>query len=355
MPSSHLKYREVARALRQEILAGTWPAGKRLPGEMRLARRFDVAHMTMRQAISSLVEESVLVRLPAKGTYICEHKPPDVKRATMHPLVLLFPSDAERLDPYYFPDVLAGFQEAMAVRGHRFSLVGYDLSSKGFEDFSLFEPESAIACILIDPAQVQIVETLRDQRFSVLAINHYTGRRAIPSVHIDDASGVEEAVDYLVSLGHKSIAFVKGPPGNVDAKERLHGFRAAAARHNLKNAPEVGKGFREVNGYEAVHRLLQSSTPPTAAVFAGDLAAIGGIRAARELRLSVPEQFSVIGFGDFTIADYVLPRLTTVKQSRHELGGAAAAALIQLANGEPVARTVIPAKLIIRHSTTVAL
>lgn len=346
MKTSRLKYRDVAKALRQEILSGTWPLGQRLPGEMLLARRFNVAHMTMRQAINCLVEESVLVRLPAKGTYVVDKKLDEVKRTTARPLVLLFPADAERRDPYYFPDVLAGFQEAMSVRGHQFSLVGY---IKG-ENFGVLEPDSAIACLLIDPAQAALIEALRDHRYSVLAINRYTGRRVVPSVYIDDASGVAEAVDHLVSLGHRSIAFVKGPPGNVDARERLRGFRSAAARHNLTHAPEVGKGFREANGYDAVRQLLHSSEPVTAAVFASDLAAVGGIRAAREMGRSIPAQFSVVGFGDFTIADYVLPRLTTVRQARHDLGAAAAVCLIELANNEPVADAVIPAELIVRHS-----
>jgi GntR family transcriptional regulator len=61
------KYRLVAKALRGEIEAGTWLAGARMPAEQDLMKRFDVAHMTIRQAVSSIVEEGVLQPVQGRG------------------------------------------------------------------------------------------------------------------------------------------------------------------------------------------------------------------------------------------------------------------------------------------------
>jgi len=344
--TSTLKYREVAKALRQQIAAGEWPSGQRLPGEMLLAQRFGVAHMTMRQAINSLVEDKVLHRVPAKGTFVLDAEPDVDALTTRHPLVLLFPANAERLDPYYFPELLSGFQEAMALRGHKYSIIGYDSADRP----GLLDPDSAVACLLIEPSHLELAEKLRDQRYNVLAINRYSGRRSIPSVYIDDALGVEHAVDHLVSLGHQSIGFIRGYAGNIDARERLRGFRTAIRRHGLTNTPEVGKGFREFYGYEATNALLESANPPTAIICASDLSAIGAIRAVREHGLNVPADFSVFGFGDFSVADYVMPRLTTIRQSRTTLGAAAAEALIDLANEERTEGIAIVPEIILRES-----
>ena len=348
--TSTLKYREVARALRQEIVSGAWPRGQRLPGEMLLAQRYNVAHMTMRQAINSLVEEKVLHRVPAKGTFVLDRDPREPVPTTRHPMVLLFPTNAERLDPYYFPELLAGFQEAMALGGHKYNIIGYDSPLIDGDGGARLDPDSVVACLLIEPIHLELAEKLRDQRYPVLAINRYTGRRSIPSVFIDDARGVELAVDYLVEAGHRRIGFVKGFPGNIDARERLAGFRAGVRRHELTHAPEVGEGFREIYGYDAANELLDGPNPPTALVCASDLAAIGAVRAAREHGLSVPADFSVFGFGDFSVADFVMPRLTTVRQSRSALGAAAAAALIELANDDQTEGKAIAPEIVIRES-----
>ena len=195
------------------------------------------------------------------------------------------------------------------------------------------------------------MERLRDGGHRVLAINHYTGRRSIPCVRIDDASGVEMAVDYLVALGHQRIGFLAGDFGNLDGADRAQGFRQAVRRHGLHNAIEFGGGFQEWRGYEAAKALFASSDPPSAIVCASDLSAIGAMKAAREKGLCMPRDLSVIGFGDFSVGDYISPALTTVRQSRVELGRVAAESLVRLANGEAVSDIVLQAHLIVRDST----
>jgi DNA-binding LacI/PurR family transcriptional regulator len=90
---------------------------------------------------------------------------------------------------------------------------------------------------------------------------------------------------------------------------------------------------------------------PTGLVCASDLAAIGAIRALGDAGLSVPEDMSVIGFGDFSIAGYVRPSLTTVRQCRMTLGRTAGEMLIRMANDEEVANEVLKAELLVREST----
>jgi len=345
--STTVKHREVAKALRQEVESGLWQFGERLPGEQDLARRFEVAHMTMRQAVANLVEEGLLTRIAGKGTFVVQRDNEPHSVRSQRPMALLFPADAQKLDPYYFPEVFQGFQHVMDEGGYKTAVYSDDL----LEDSRVLEPGAAVACLLVDEAQVQSLERLRDSGFHVLSINRYTGRRSIPSVYIDDAAGVELAVDHLVALGHNRIGFIAGPPNNLDAADRLRGFRSAIKRHGIRVAPEAGSGFNEEQGYAGARRLLSAAHRPTAIVCASDLAALGTIKAARDFGLSVPRGLSVIGFGDFSVADYMLPGLTTVRQARFALGAAAAEALVQIASGVNTTGAVLPADLIVREST----
>jgi LacI family transcriptional regulator len=342
-----VKHREVTRALREEIESGIWRGGDRLPGEQDLARRFQVAPMTLRQAIAGLVDEGLLLRIRGKGTFVVSRDVASAETQASHAMGLLFPSDACLIDPYYFPEVLEGFQRGMEERGHRATVY-----SGGVEETAQLLPSgAAVACLLFDEAQAQIVEGLRDSGYQVLAINRYMGRRSIPCVRIDDAGGMERAVDHLVGLGHERIGFVRGPADNLDANDRLRGFRAAVKRHGLKAAPEEGDGFTEAAGYAAARKLLSATHRPTAIVCASDLSALGVIKAARDFGLSVPRGLSIVGFGDFSVADYMLPSLTTIRQRRMDLGACAAEALIQLAQDGDTAGAVLEADLIVREST----
>ena len=352
-----LKHREIARALRQEIQTGLWRAGDRLPGEQDLAKRFDVSYMTMRQAVTNLVQESVLVRVRGKGTFVVE--PSTSRDATRvgQPMAFLFPAALQRMDPYYFPEVLEGFQEALDRHGRRAALCNYEAvdpedgaSPSGLEN-GVLEPNSTVACLLVGRSSLAAVERLRDLGHRVLAINRYSGRRSIPCVRVDDARGTELAVEYLVGLGHDRIGFINGPRVNIDAAERLRGFRTGVKRFGIRYAPEEGDGFMEAEGYAAARGLLSLPNRPTAIICASDLSAIGAVKAARDIGLSVPRGVSIVGFGDFPMADYVSPSLTTIRQDRRALGHAAAEALIELADGEDVSGTVLPAELVLREST----
>lgn len=349
-PKLPIKYKEVERTLRQEIAAGLWRPGDRLPAEYDLARRFNVSYLTMRQALATLVDEGALLRVRGKGTFIVDRAQEAPQSGARHGLALMLPTNWQRRDPYYFPDILDGFQQAMTAAGCRASLINDDVPDIG----KMLPRGSAIACVLIEPEHVRIVERLRDNGYRVLGVNRYHGQRAVPSVRMDDFSGVESAVDHLVSLGHSQIAFLRGPSENFDANDRLAGFRAATKRHKLWSAMEAGDDFSEATGYAVAQMLLSLPKKPTALVCASDLSAIGAVRGATDLGLSVPGDLSIVGFGDFSVAQYVRPSLTTVRQCRVTLGRTAGEVLIRLANEEDVDDDILAAELIVRESTAPA-
>ncbi|HZP83763.1 MAG TPA: GntR family transcriptional regulator [Chthonomonadaceae bacterium] len=336
------KHREVERQLRSEILAGVWSVGERIPAEPALARRFGVAYMTVRQAVSSLVTEGLLQRVNGKGTFVLPQRTPDISAGTSAPLALLVPGLWQRYDPLYFPDVRSGFEEGMRQAEQPFTLL---------DSADAITADTIVACLLADKEDVRLIERLKDRGCRVIAINRYAGRRVIPSIAIDNAGGTALAVEHLVSLGHARIGFLSGWPGNVDGAERKRGFVTAMRAHRLPADLEAGRGFREERGYQGAVELLARPDRPTALVAASDLAAIGAIKAAQDSGLSVPGDLSVVGFGDFSVAAYWPVGLTTIYQPRRELGVAAAHALVTLRHGETVRNRLLPMHLIERGTT----
>lgn len=173
------------------------------------------------------------------------------------------------------------------------------------------------------------------------------------SVTSDNAAGAGTAVSHLHALGHRRIATVTGPPELPPAAGRLAGFHAACDRLGVPAREEyvvTGDFFLE-SGRRAVHRLLALPEPPTALFAAGDLMAVGALRAAAEAGRSVPHDLAVVGFDDIDAATLVSPALTTVAQDRRALGAAAVAALRDLLGPGPAGRrapSVVPTRLVVR-------
>jgi LacI family repressor for deo operon, udp, cdd, tsx, nupC, and nupG len=137
-------------------------------------------------------------------------------------------------------------------------------------------------------------------------------------------------VSFLFDAGHRHIGNIAGADHNIEARERLIGFRDGIAALGLaldEDAIWTG-GFRFENGVAAAKRFLALGKRPTAIFAAADDAAIGFIRTVRDAGIGTPEDVSVISFDDIDYARVIDPPLTTMRQPRGELGRLAAADLL---------------------------
>ena len=343
------KYIRVYENLKQRLSSGEWSAGQRLPSEWELARQYGVAYMTVRQAVSKLEEEGMLYRVRGRGTFVAE-----ASSNSQSVLGIVLPAGWHRLDPFYFPPLVCGFVDHAAERGYK--VLTASRAEPVAEVKHLRELRvKAVACILIERSDMQEVETLADYGLSVVAINRYSGRRHIGWVAPDNMGGMRTATRHLLELGHRDILFFAGPDNNIDARERLRGFRAAYRDMQLALSPRaVVRGeFNEMSGYQRMKAILRRRRLPTAIVAASDLAAIGAMRALMEAGIAVPKELSVMGFGDFQIARYMHPALSTVRLPLDELGAESASALIEGMHSPPGGppRRCVPCELVLREST----
>jgi DNA-binding LacI/PurR family transcriptional regulator len=172
----------------------------------------------------------------------------------------------------------------------------------------------------------------------------------VPSVGATNWNGGVMATRHLIELGHKRIGMIGGPPGMLCSRARVDGYRAALETAGLGVDPELVRwgDFHVESGYEQGRALLSLARRPTA-IFAGsDLQAFGVYEAARQLRLDVPLDVSVIGFDDLPMARWVGPPLTTIRQPLSEM--AATAARLVLGQGSD-RRVELATSLVVRQST----
>jgi len=173
------------------------------------------------------------------------------------------------------------------------------------------------------------------------------------SAQYDEAT--KELMSYLFSLGHRRIAMIYGVGGHELANDRLLPYQVsletAGIPFDSNLVQECGPTIRD--GYEACKKLLQLETRPTAIVAINDVLAIGALRAATDLKLQIPNNLSVIGYDDIPMADFLVPRLTTVTKDAYMLGTRAFEILMaRIQNPELPRQTIhhLP-RLIIRESS----
>jgi LacI family transcriptional regulator len=174
-------------------------------------------------------------------------------------------------------------------------------------------------------------------------------------IAIDDMSAGEALVDYLASLGHRRIGFIKGLPGHSATRLRHAGYKRALARSGVEYDPAlvVTGRFDFESGVAGAAHLMARPEPPTAIFASNDETAAGAISWAHEKGVRVPEDLSICGFDGGTISRVVWPHLTTVRQPIRDLGKEAVRALIETSAGgnRKTAPLILPFELVIGGST----
>ena len=176
-----------------------------------------------------------------------------------------------------------------------------------------------------------------------------------PSIGATNWNGGLTATRHLLGLGHRRIAVIGGPAGILCSRARMDGYRAAMDAAGVPiDAALLSHGpFHVDEGVAQARRLLRLPERPTAIVAGNDLQALGVYQAAREARLHIPEDVSVIGFDDLPITRWVSPPLTTIRQPLVEMAETAAELVLDLAAGDEPAqpRMELATELIVREST----
>jgi LacI family transcriptional regulator len=186
---------------------------------------------------------------------------------------------------------------------------------------------SPVGLIIAPPLgdDLEVLALLNQRKIHYVVIAPENIANATLSVSIDDALAAHEMTEYLLSLGHKRIAFIKGHPTHGAASKRFAGYKSALAAKGIAiDENIIRQGYFDwTSGLACAESLLDLPDRPTAVFASNDDMAASVLTAAYRRNIHVPRDLSVVGFDDNQIASIISPQLTTVYQPISELASKA--------------------------------
>jgi LacI family transcriptional regulator len=256
----------------------------------------------------------------------------------------------------FFSEVLRGIDRAARARRHQMlvSSSHADMDTILASSYAMHGRVDGLIVMAPEAASESAIEQIR-RRFPMVLLNPRHCPEGCSAVSVRNFEGAHEVARHLLRLGHRRFALIQGPAGNVDAEERLRGYRLALAQAGVEGDAvlEVPGDFTEASGHAAAAAVLSRPRRPTAALAANDYMAIGLLGALREAGVPAPGGIAVAGFDDIAIGRYLHPSLTTVHVDACAMGEMAMNLLLGSIGGiSPYAarHETLPATLVVRES-----
>jgi len=357
-PSSPLpRYAQVRDWLAGQIRSGALTPGAKLPAEKDWAPSLGVSQMTLNHAIQSLVKEGVIVREVGRGTFVANG---ERSRPQAHiGLVLHWRQESD--GGHYGTHILQGIYRSAANHPARFAFAwGSDVETAGADYYvEMARGMLADGILLVMPPADALphILALRDSGLPFVVVGASWKGQAVPSVDFDNAGGTEQAVRHLLELGHRRIGLINGALYLRSSQARTDTFRRVLREEGVRFDPgwEITSSTFQMDGGSTagLRSLLSSDRAPTAFYAAGYYLSMQAVDILQGLGLRIPEDVSVVGFGDTFPAAYLNPPLTTVRHPIEELGERAAERLIEGVAAGSVSRTAetLPVEFVVRRST----
>ncbi len=199
------------------------------------------------------------------------------------------------------------------------------------------------------------VEDVLNQGIPCVVINNYVEDLEVSCIAIDNKSGAQEVVDYLISLGHKKIAHITGDIVTQAAELRFEGYKQALEKSNIEIRQDyiLKTDYSRGQARQAAEQLIRMPDPPTAVFVASDSMALEVMTVVRENGLEVPRDLSIVGFDDNPSGLYGPVALTTIRQpliSMAQEGLKELNRLMKTGSNPELNKVILPVDLVVRES-----
>ncbi|MFE0172907.1 LacI family DNA-binding transcriptional regulator [Streptomyces sp. NPDC059002] len=260
----------------------------------------------------------------------------------------------------FFADVARGAERAARDAGLCVMVCNSGQSVSEEADYLSLFAEQRVRGVLLTPADAtgRNIEAFRRHGIPFVLVDRVAEGTTECSVSVDDVMGGALAVRHLVDAGHRSIAYVSGPPGLNQVKDRRGGALQALAEAGLDHSllRELPTERLDVAaGRDAGARILGLAERPTAVFCANDLLALGVLQAMYAAGVRVPEDVAIVGYDDIEFAAAAVVPLTSVRQPAVTMGAMAAELLLQETESRDAAhehrRVVLTPELVVRRSS----
>lgn len=348
------KYLQFALALERSIVEGLIPPHTRLPSENQFFDLLNLSRSTIRKSLESIEAKGLLVRRQGQGTFTVDpRKPlkdlpgedprpvPDKPKPRTHlhqvhpingPAVkgligLLVPSMANEI----YPQIVQGVEDVAAERGYTV-FIGNTYIDRNREraliqqmiernvNGLILEPTNAMT----DQPGTETFRLLQDITIPTVLLDNDIHGLDLSRVMLNDLEGGRLATSYLLSKGHRRIAYVH-PKEVIAANDRLEGYQSALEHAGVVHRVPLVEAYSEdqihqVPGYRCTMALLNRLERPTAIFYFNDELAFQGMQAIRDAGLSIPGDISVIGFDNVLSSGNCHPPLTSIEHPKYYSG-----------------------------------
>lgn len=230
----------------------------------------------------------------------------------------------------YFSSVLEAFKIEAETQGYDITFINTHTVNKQMTYVERCRHRNmdgvVIACI--DFEQPEVMELLASS-IPTVTIDYIANN--CTSVVSDNLKGISDLTEYVISQGHKRIAYIHGDSDSAVTKTRLVGFYRTLDKHNISVPDEYVKAasYLDLDGAgKFTNELLALRTPPTCIIYPDDIALIGGLNCIHEHGMRIPEDISIAGYDGLRVSRFLAPKITTVHQDTESIGKQAAKQLI---------------------------
>lgn len=237
----------------------------------------------------------------------------------------------ESLGNGYWTLLYLGIFEECIRRGYyvRLSFYSADMNAE-LHDLILNEHHLDGVICLNEEVTEFTLNTFSDNDIPIVLVGHNPKYPNICSVDVDNYDGAYKAVEHLVKLGHKNIGGMFGDQNVEETEHRMRAYRDAMRDAGLEPQDDhtVVGSYSQHDGHDTMEKWIHEFPEMTAVFCASDTLAMGALLSLYENDISVPDQFSVVGFDGLPISRYMIPPLTTIAQPTYNKGEQAAHLLI---------------------------
>lgn len=328
-------------------------AGDQLPSENEIANQFKVSRHTVRQALTYLVQEGWIYKERGKGSFFSNKKNGEVKKNVA--VLTTYISD------YIFPKIISGIEEELRKKGY--NLLLFNSNNDIHNERVCFENiiNQDIAGLIVEPAQSTInnlhhdsIKKLEKKNIKYIAINANCDEENSAYIVVDDEQGGYKLTNYLLELGHRSIAALF-KADDLQGEKRRRGYVKALNEYNLSFDKNIVGEYitdnQEMYIDQFTKKILSLEERPTAIVCYNDKVALKVIDNCRKEGIKIPKDLSIVSFDDSSLAVSSDVKLTTIKHPKEDMGIRAAKCIIDMIEGRiDKPQYTYSAELIVRES-----
>ncbi|MGG4342462.1 GntR family transcriptional regulator [Paenibacillus lautus] len=354
-------YQHIVNALTAQIESGKLQAGDQLPTEAEISKEYNVSRITSKRALTELENAKLIYRIQGKGSFVstdrAHHRP--LGKTNKEILLILPFTHNPGLGDYE-----KGINEFLATTDYTLNIQSNTIvGQRKLLEAALQSANSGLILYPISSiSDLGILYQYHLAKYPLVTMDKCIEGIPFQSVVSDNFGGGYLASKHLIENHHKKIAFISSlkVENSSSIRERYFGYLKALYDYSLIDYSVSDLTDRYLshdndNGREYYIQFIQSVMTQgiTGIVAENDLIAIEIIQIAKELGLSVPDDFSIVGFDNIHLASFVEPKLTTISQDFGQMGYQAARSLITLIENsldQPNENVVVPVRLIERQT-----